>query len=193
MSLLSQLALRHAGSLLASRPATAARPDIPTTPLEYMPHDPEVGGHDLVEPAKMLTLGLLADRFDASVLARLEAAVDEFVDLWTPALHTTSRHELVSALTTIDDAVTEVALIFTGALQGGSTTLLVWSATGRFSRPAFFDDEHLVEPTGAVIRVVGATSVSFTTGRRADRIRCYYDRLSVIEQMLTLPAPGWRS
>ena len=141
----------------------------------------------------MLTLALLADRCDGSALARLEAGVDEFVDLWTPALHTTSRCELVSALTTIDDSVTDVAVTFTNALQDGSTALLVWLATGRFSRPAFFDDEHLVEPSGAVIRVAGATSMSFTAGRRADRIRCYYDRLSVIEQMVTLNASGGRS
>ena len=82
---------------------------------------------------------------------------------------------------------------FTDVLQRGRTALLLWLATGRFSRPAFFDDEHLIEPTGAVIRVAGATSVSFNAGRRADRIRCYYDRLSVIEQMATLHTSGRRS
>jgi hypothetical protein len=190
MSLLSQLALRHAGSLLTARP-TAPMPDFPTSPLERATGDPAGDGSSLVDHARMLTAGLLADRGDDSALARLAAGVDEFVDVWTPALHTTSRFELVAALTSIDDSVTDVTVTFTDALQGGSVTLLAWLATGRFSHPAFFDDEHLVEPTGAVIRVPGATSVSFTPGRRAERIRCYYDRLSVLEQMLTLPAPGW--
>ena len=193
MSLLSQLTLRHAGSLLMTRPAASGRVDVPATPLDDTTDDHGAGGHGLVDQAKMLTLGLLADRCDGSALARIEAGVDERVDLWTPALHTTSRFELVSALTSIDDSLTDVTVNFTHALQGGSTALLAWLATGRFSRPAFFDDEHLVEPTGAVIRIAGATSVSFTSGRRADHIRCYYDRLSVIEQMLTLPAPARRS
>ena len=192
MSLLSQLALRHAGSLLTGRPAPAGRPDIPTAALEHMTGEPEACDSDLVEPAKMLTLCLLADRCDGSALAQLEAGVDEHVDLWTPALHTTSRFALVSALTGIDDSLTDVKVTFTGALQQGWTTMLVWLATGRFSRPAFFDDDHLIEPTGAVIRVAGVTSVSFSAGRRADRIRCYYDRLSVIEQMATLHASGRR-
>lgn len=187
MSLLSQLALRHEDALLTTVPG---RPDVPTAPLERAASVAGDGEHDLVDLAKMLTLGLLADRCDDSALARLEAGVDEFVDLWTPALHTTSRYELVSALTNIDDAVTDVTVTFTDAFQAGSTALLVWLATGRFSRPAFFDDEQLVEPSGAVIRAAGATSLSFTAGRRADRIRCYYDRLSIIEQMVTQRAPG---
>ncbi len=193
MSLLSQLALRHDGSSLTAHPAVPDRPAMPTAPLERATSGPGAGEHGLVEPAKLLTLSLLADECNGAALARLEAGVDEFVDLWTPALHTTSRYELVAALTSIDDSVTDVAVTFTDALQDGSTTLLVWLATGRFSRPAFFDDEHLVEPSGAVIRVAGATSVSFTSGRRAQRIRCYYDRLSVIEQMVTLHASGWPS
>lgn len=193
MSLLSQLALPPDGSLLTARQAAPGRADMPTAPLERAASVPGSGERALVEHAETLTRSLLADRRDDSALARLEADVDEFVDLWTPALHTTSRHELVAALTNIDDSITDVAVMFTEALQAGSTTVLVWLATGRFSRPAFFDDENLVEPSGAVIRVAGATSVSFTAGRRADRIRCYYDRLSIIEQMVTTHAPDRRS
>jgi hypothetical protein len=193
VSLLSQLALRHDGSLLTAHPAGPGRHDVPTTPLERATSVPGAGEHGLVDRAKMLTLGLLADRCDGSALARLEAGVDELVDLWTPALHTTSRYELVSALTNTDDSVSDVAVTFTDGMQAGSTALLVWLATGRFSRPAFFDDEHLVEPTGAVIRFAGATSVTFTVGCRAERIRCYYDRLSVVEQMVTVRPSGWRT
>jgi hypothetical protein len=36
----------------------------------------------------------------------------------------------------------------------------------------------------------GATSVSFTGDHRADRIRCYYDRLGVIEQMMARHPAG---
>jgi hypothetical protein len=133
----------------------------------------------------MLARVLLTDGHDDSSLAQLEAAVDENVDLWTPALHTTSRFELVSALGSIDDAITDVTVAVADAAQSGSSVHLAWLASGRFSRPAFLDDDHLIEPTGAVVKVAGATRMSFTVGLRAERISCYYDRLSLVEQMLT--------
>lgn len=192
MSLLSQLVPRHGDSVLTIRIAGSGTPETPETPMVAQP-DASTGAWEpgrRVDDATTLTRFLLADGRDDQALARLAAGVDEYVDLWTPALHTTSRFELVSALTGIDDAITDVAVTFTEAIQSGSTAVLVWLASGRFSHPAFFDDDHLVEPSGAVIRVAGATSVSFTAGHRADRIRCYYDRLGVVEQMLAPYSTG---
>jgi hypothetical protein len=162
------------------------RSTAPVMPTVAPPDDPatirELGRCG--EDATWLTRALLTDTCDDTVLARLEAAVDEYVELWTPALHTASRFELVSSLTRIDDAITDIAVTFTEAVESESAAVLLWYASGRFARPAFFDDDHLVEPSGAVIRVAGATTVSFTSDHRADRIRCYYDRLGVVEQML---------
>ena len=64
MSLLSQLTLRHAGWLLMTRPAASGRADVPATPLDDTTDDHGAGGHGLVDQAKMLTLGLLADQCD---------------------------------------------------------------------------------------------------------------------------------
>lgn len=190
MSLLSQLVPRHLDSVLTVRIAgsstqetpTVTQPDISTTSWERAGR--------CVDDATTLTLALLSDEFDDPALARLAAGVDEHVDVWTPALHTTSRFELLAALNGLDNAITGVAVTFTDAVHSGSTALLAWIATGRFSHPAFLDDDHLIEPNGAVIGVAGATSVSFTADHRADRIRCYYDRLGVVEQMMAPPAHG---
>lgn len=183
MSLLSQLIPRHGETVLTVRFAGSATPILPAVaPPDVQPGVWEPGR--CVDDATTLTRSLLADRHEDSTLAWLEAAVDEYVDLWTPALHTTSRFELVSSLTRIDDAITDVTVTFTEAIHSGSRAVLLWLASGRFSHPAFFDDDHLVEPNGAVIRVAGTTSVSFGSDHRADRIRCYYDRLGIVEQML---------
>ncbi len=137
-----------------------------------------------LDSAKELTRTLLSHGDGDDALAQLEAALDEHVDVWTPALHTTSRFELVSVLDGLDDAIGDVRVRFTESALAGSITFLGWQATGRFVRPAFLDDDHLLEPSGAVIRLAGAASLSFTAGGRAERIRCYYDRLALIEQMV---------
>jgi hypothetical protein len=189
MSLLSQLVPQHGDSVLTIRIAGSNAPALPTV---VMP-DPGARGQEAercVDDATNLTRSLLGDACDGRPLAWLEAAVDEQVDLWTPALHTTSRFELISAVANIDDAITDVVVTVTDAAHAGSTTLLAWVATGRFSHPAFLDDDRLIEATGAVIRVAGATSVSCTGDHRAERIRCYYDRLAIVEQMMVQREPG---
>jgi hypothetical protein len=189
MSLLSQLTPRHSTSVMTIRMAGSPTPVMPAVAPPDEPARVRALGR-CGEDATRLTRALLTDGYDDTALARLEAALDEYVELWTPALHTTSRFELISSLTRIDDAITDIAVTFTEAIESGSSAVLLWLATGRFSRPAFFDDDHLVEPSGAVIRVAGASSVSFTSDHRADRIHCYYDRLGVVEQMLAAKPAG---
>jgi hypothetical protein len=191
MSLLSQLVPRHGDAMLTVRLAGCGMPETPTVGLPDLSRTARPSGR-CSNDALALTEALIAGGRDDAALARLAAAVDEHVDLWTPALHTTSRFELVSTMANIDDAVTDVTVNVTDAVDSGSTAFLVWLATGRFSKPAFFDDDHLIEPNGAVIRVAGTTSVSFTSDHRADRIRLYYDRLSIMAQMLTADARSQR-
>jgi hypothetical protein len=191
MSLLSQLVPQRGHCVLTIRIAGSGAPDMPTAAIPDGTASDESAG-PCIGHASAVTLALLGDGSDGHALARLEAAVDERVDLWTPALHTTSRFELVSTIANIDDAITDVTVTFTDSITAGSTTLLTWLATGRFSHPAFLDDDHLIEPSGAVIRVAGAISVSCTAGHRAERIRCYYDRLGIIEQLIGANRPGAR-
>jgi hypothetical protein len=187
VSLLSQLVPQHPVSVLTVGIAAAASPTIPTVAPPDV--NPRVPGRGVVD-ATALMHTLLADGPDTLALARLEAAVDEHVDVWTPALHTTSRFQLMSSLTRIDDAITDVSVTVTESFGSDSTAALVWLASGRFSRPALLDDDHLLEPSGVVIRAAGTLTVSFTANRRADRIRCFYDRLGIVEQLYAASAAG---
>ena len=188
VSLLSQLAPQHpdrSTPVGVSISTSIGSPDTPTGPWAGAPTDRS----GTLESAQELTRLLLCDAgVDDDAIARLEAGVDELVDVWTPALHTTSRFELVSVLAGIDDAIGDLIVTFSEAVESGPTVFLAWRASGRFVRPAFLDDDHLLEPTGAVVRIAGAISLSFTVGRRAERIRCYYDRLALISQLLA-PSP----
>jgi hypothetical protein len=128
--------------------------------------------------------GLERMRFIArSLLARLEAGVDELVVVWTPSICLRSRVELVAALLQSDDAIRDVAVSFGSGVATRSTAMVEWVASGSFSGPAFLHDDVLVEPTGAVVRVPGAIAASFVSGR-ATRITLYFDRLAVLEQMM---------
>ena len=64
-----------------------------------------------------------------------------------------------------------------------STTYLRWSASGRFSRAGFLNDDVLIEPSGRTIDVAGASVVAYVRGRPAC-MSCYYDSLAVLEQVL---------
>lgn len=141
--------------------------------------------------AKRMGHALLATPLTHRELARLEADVDEMVDVWTPGCHLRSRFELTSFLLAGDDAIGELEVDVVETVVTGHTVLLEWVATGRVTGPAFLDDDELIEPTGAVVRVGGVLCVHFGGGERATRVACYYDRLGLIEQMLDAPsAPG---
>lgn len=164
--------------------AMASALSLPTAALADTIADPPQIGSRIAEAETLIRMLLCTEGTDDVVHARLEASVDECVDMWTPTVHTTTRFDLAAVLADHDDAIGDVSLSITESAASRSRALLAWQAAGRFERPAFLDDDHLLEPNGAVVRLAGATSVSFTPGGRALRIRCYYDRLSLIEQMM---------
>lgn len=184
MSLLSQLCSPNPmGSPLTLAIGARQSAHAPAPPVAI-----RHGGHATprrsLDQARLLTRLLLSDGNDTGSLASLEAGVDEDVDVWTPALSVRSRFELMRLLDEADDSIGDIVISFTDAEGSSQTAFLGWLATGRFQRPAFLDDDHMLEPDGSVIRLAGATSISFTPGGRADQIRCYYDRLSLIEQLV---------
>jgi hypothetical protein len=184
MSLLSQL--HHRGSAESVMTITVATPfpNRPPTPVTTIRSGELPTERRCIDDAQLLTSILLADADDEGSMAALEAAVDELVDVWTPAAHMTSRLELMSALADVDDAIGDVVVTFGDGAGSPRSAFVAWSATGRFVRPASLDDDRILEPDGSVIRLAGVTSVAFGAGHRAERIRCYYDRLALIEQLL---------
>lgn len=119
----------------------------------------------------------------ASVVARLEAAVDEAIVVTGPSIHTTSRTELVTELLEGDDAITEIAAQITRTSIFGDTVLVEWTLRGRFTNAAFLDDDVLVEPTGAQVETSGVMVLDFT-GDRVAQVRFVYDRDAVVAQVL---------
>ena len=133
---------------------------------------------------RAVTSALLLDHVATRVdIAQLEADVDELVGVWTPTLCARSRFELVAGLWAADDAICDVVVTFADGVTGADSATLEWEATGRFSDPLFLHDDVLVEPSGGIVRAAGVTAAAFR-GARVTRIRCYFDRLALMEQML---------
>ena len=117
------------------------------------------------------------------VLDRLAAYVAEDVRCQSPALLTTSRTELVSALVDGDDAVTNVSVTLSDLALVGSTSFVEWRLWGRFTHPTFLDDDVMIEASGRPVTAVGAMVLSFD-GDRVAEIRCYYDPADLDAQLL---------
>jgi hypothetical protein len=140
--------------------------------------------------AQRVSRALLATPATEHDLARLGADVDELVDVWTPACHLRSRFELTSFLTAGDDAIGELQVEVIETVAAGHTVVIEWSASGRFTGPMFLDDDELIEPTGAVVHVDGVLRVHFGDSERVTELVCYYDRLGLVEQLLSLRLRG---
>lgn len=170
--------------LFASQPGLATRARADATGDERAPTRARAGWSWPVDAAQDVTRVLLGSwDADEDVLARLESRLDEHVHLWTPAVHTTTRFELVRLLADLDDAISDVVVDFDDVVEARLHVCLTWTATGRFAQPALIDDDRLVEPTGSLVQVAGATVVTFTEDRRASAIRCYYDRQAIVDQL----------
>jgi hypothetical protein len=117
------------------------------------------------------------------VLQELEASVHDDVVVWSPCVSTRSREELVAALLEGDDAITQVAVNILGVSTSDSTVLVEWRLEGRFNNAGFLNDDLLVEPSGGTVEATGVLVVVFE-GDRATRIRCYYDSLGLLEQVI---------
>jgi hypothetical protein len=117
------------------------------------------------------------------LIDRIAARVDEAICCQSPALLTRSRSELVSALVAGDDAITHVSVKLSNIAVVGATSLVEWETSGRFTRPAFLDDDLMIEPTGQLITTSGVMVLTFA-GDRVGDIRCYYDAVDLDDQLL---------
>jgi hypothetical protein len=144
-------------------------------------------GHGVADVCDAVRIGrtLLATvGVDDDDLARLEADLDERVEVWTPWVRLQSRFDLMSMLVDSDDTIANIEVEFTKTIATSSAVLLEWCATARFTGTAVLFDDELIEPTGAKVLVAEVLSLSCTDGHRPNRISCYLDRLSIIEQLV---------
>jgi ketosteroid isomerase-like protein len=182
------LALRLLGEV--PRPRCAASPRVPPLgePTEPTREGP-LARSSPTEIARFLAHVLLTDTAAMrGVIAELEASVDENVVVWSPCVSTRSRTELVAALLEGDDAITDVAVSILGTSTSpgsppNTTVYVEWRLEGRFNNAGFLNDDLLVEPSGATIEATGVIVTVFRHNR-ATHIRCYYDGVSLLEQVM---------
>jgi len=180
------LALRVLGGATPSKGAPPHTPPHPA-PLEAADSCPTARRNNL-DVAHFLAHVLLSDASVVmALLTELEASVAEDVVVWSPCVCTTSRTDLVAALLEGDDAITDVDVTILGASATESTAHVEWHLQGRFNNAGFLNDDVLIEPSGATVAVSGVLVVEFRQSL-ARHIRCYYDELGVLEQVVLTPA-----
>jgi hypothetical protein len=176
--------LRPTGGTAKGRLPTAPLPPV-DGPGEHPPPTPE----HLLAVTRSVTRLVLVDPSPVTEtpLLDVESLLADDVVTWSPALHTGSRTALLAALADGDDAVTDVQLTVVGEAVVGTTAYVEWQLCGRFDNAGFVNDDILVEPSCAPVVCPGVLVLTFVRGQVA-LIRCYYDALSLVEQVL--PAEG---
>ena len=166
-----------------ARPPAACSPLVPPFDTAPSPASSEAKG-SRTEVACFLAHALLTDSAHVrAVVAELESSIDADVVVWSPCLSTASRAELLVALLDGDDAITDVEVSIVGTSTSASSVLVEWRLEGRFNNAGFLNDDLLVEPSGGMVEATGVLVVVFD-GDRATRIRCYYDSLGLLEQVI---------
>ncbi len=79
-----------------------------------------------------------------------------------------------------------MAVAIMGECVSGPTSWIEWRAEGTFRNPGFLNDDVLVEPSGVRVRSCGVLVLDFSR-ERVRGIRCYYDGLALVGQVLTRP------
>ncbi len=140
--------------------------------------------------SEVVARSLLSDRSVVMEAIRaLKPVLHEDVVTWTPALHTSSRDALFAALLGAEDTLAEVRLTLAESVVEGRTTCVVWQVQARFDQAGFLNDDLLVEPSRGPVQCSGVLLLTFE-GDRVALVRCYYDALSLLEQMLPADAPA---
>jgi SnoaL-like domain len=102
-----------------------------------------------------------------------------------PTVAVTSRRELEAVCQAGDDALFNVALSVDSLDVIGDKVIAEWRMTATFGRAFLLGDDRLIEPTGRVVRLAGATIAEFD-GDRVRSLRHYLDDASLLEQLLSL-------
>ncbi len=128
----------------------------------------------------------------------LEAVVigdtSRFADLFTEDVVFTTPHASLHSRDAVqrsfgapEDALSDVVLVECSAEESGDTIFVEWRLDATFSGPLLFADEILVEPTGAPVRLRGASVADFR-GERIAVFRHYFDDSEVLDGVAGVPA-----
>ena len=171
-------------SVIVEWPEGQSTPAQPSTPADER----------RLDVARFLAQALLGDSGEVvPQLARLEAVVSESIVVWSPSMYTTSRRELVAAIFDHDDAVTSTSVEIVDEVISGPRVCLEWRITGVFNNAGFLNDDVLIEPSHSEIEAAGMLVCTFED-EYVSRICCPYDRIALLEQVLSPSASdlAWR-
>jgi ketosteroid isomerase-like protein len=118
-------------------------------------------------------------------LAALEAVVvgdaSRFDELFTddvtvscPQMAAESRAEVQAMLGSPESSLSDVDVGLVHVMRDGDRVAAEWRLHATFSRPVLFEDNLLIEPTGATVHMYGASFADFR-GSRIWRFRSYFD------------------
>jgi ketosteroid isomerase-like protein len=106
------------------------------------------------------------------------------VHVWSPNVVICSRDELLEALGSADDALTDVVLTVDHLDVIGDKAIAEWHATAAFTDPLLVEEDVLIEPTGRQLALAGMSVAEFD-GEQIRWLRNYFDDSAFLEQMLT--------
>lgn len=119
-------------------------------------------------------------------MEELGEVVTDDVAAWSPNMVARSRAELIDALLSHDEVLTDVDVVIDGLDVVGDKGIAEWRATATFSFPFLLDEDLLIEPTGARLTLAGVTIAEFR-GTKISGLRSYFDDSALLEQMLVEP------
>ncbi len=153
----------------ANGPAHADPPGFVDAPLDR----PRV----LVATLEAIMLG------DASRFAELFI---EDVEFASPHLSLTSLGSLQRELGTPEDSLSDIEIVVVEIDAIADKLIAEWRLEAMFTRPVLLDDRLLIEPTGCLARLTGASVAEF----RGLRIRAFRHYFDDSELLAGVPGPG---
>ena len=118
---------------------------------------------------------------DASRFAEL---FSEDVEFSSPHLSVASLGSLQRELGAPEDSLSDIRIVVVALDAVADKLIAEWRLEAMFMRPVLLDDRMLIEPTGEVARLTGATVAEFR-GRRIRAFRHYFD-----DSQLLADVPG---
>lgn len=174
------------GSRAGGAEPSSQRLPVPT-PTPAFPADAgvcPVGSQRTAALARFVTRTLLGDveHVDGS-LRELAAVFTDDVEVWSPSFHRHGCSDLIAALRDRDDALCRIEVSVTRQLAADQIAFTEWRLQGVFDREGFVDDDVLVEPSHRAVEASGVLVCEFD-GERVRSVRCYYDELGLMEELL---------
>jgi hypothetical protein len=108
---------------------------------------------------------------DASRFAEL---FSDDVEITSPHLSVTSLGSLQRELGVPEDSLSDIGVVVVALDAVADKLIGEWRLEAMFTRPVLLDDRVLIEPTGAVAHLTGASIAEFR-GRRIRAFRHYFD------------------